>query len=220
MKIKKIVRFLLVFCLITAVFLMSGCGKTTENNNTTGENNNQNNTENPDNTETPNNTETPGNENNQTTTAPDLDAIYAAVSTAYGTDFHATEAKDAAYLTSELGVNSADVEDFFCNVSADTAYPDIFVGIKATDETKATAIAQQLETYRASVAGDPNLTPENAAKINSSKVIRQGQYVFLVLLGKTDTSITDETERSTFAATQTKIAEDKINEFFNTANPS
>jgi len=154
-------------------------------------------------------------DNNLSTATPEINSVFDAVSNAYGEDFYADSERDEAYLIGKIGIDMNDVESFFCNTATDTKHPDIFVGVKAKDSSAANSVETALEDYRESlVNGAKADTSFNAHKINSSEVIRHGNYVFLVMLGKTDDTITDATDAMTFAKDQVKIAVDKIAEFF------
>ena len=256
MRVKKILRFLLLFCLVLSVCLVTACNRNNNGDMTdddlndtpdiNGSNNNDNNTNNgddplnpadpdnnmtdplnpidpmiPDNGNTDNNAtgDMNGNtvvpDNNLSTATPEINSVFEAVSNAYGEDFYADSERDEAFLTEKVGVNMDDVESFFCNTATDTTHPDIFVGVKAKDSSAANSVETALEDYRESlVNGAKADTSFNAHKVNSSEVIRHGNYVFLVMLGRTDNTITDATDAMTFAKDQVKIAVDKIAEFF------
>ena len=254
MRVKKILRFLFLFCLVLSVCLVTACnrnnnGDMTDDNldntpntndtpvNPNNDNNNTNNGEDPLNPMNPNGQITDplnpinpmipdsgnGNmngdsvvpDNNLPASNPEISSVFDAVSNAYGEDFYADSERDETYLMSKLGIDMNDVESFFCNTAKDTQHPDIFVGVKATDSSAANSVETALENYRESlVNGVKADTSVNAHKVNSSEVIRHGNYVFLVMLGRTDNTITDATDAMTFAKDQVKIGVDKIAEFF------
>lgn len=256
MRVKKILRFLLLFCLVLSVCLVTACNRNNNGDMTdddlndtpdiNGSNNNDNNTNNgddplnpadpdnnmtdplnpidpmiPDNGNTDNNAtgDMNGNtvvpDNNLSTATPEINSVFEAVSNAYGEDFYADSERDEAFLTEKVGVNMDDVESFFCNTATDTKHPDIFVGVKAKDSSAADSVETAFEDYRESlVNGYKADTSVNSHKVNSSEVIRHGNYVFLVMLGRTDDTITDVNDAMTFAKDQVKIAVDKIAEFF------
>ena len=265
MRVKKIMRFLFLFCLVLSVCFVTACNRNNNgdmdddklndepNINDTPinpNNNNGNNTNNGDNNDplnpmnpgdplnpldpmipdngnnngnTNNNGDNNGNmnddnvvpDNNLSTATPEINSVFDAVSNAYGEDFYADSERDEAYLIGKLGIDMNDVESFFCNTATDTKHPDIFVGVKAKDSSAANSVETALEDYRESlVNGAKADTSFNAHKVNSSEVVRHGNYVFLVMLGKTDDTITDATDAMTFAKDQVEIAVDKIAEFF------
>ncbi|MBQ2881986.1 MAG: DUF4358 domain-containing protein [Clostridia bacterium] len=271
MRVKKILRFLFLFCLVMSVCLVTACNRNNNGNMeddnlndnpnvdtpTNPNNNNDNNTNNgeindplnpmdpddpindpmdpidpmiPDNgnmngdtNNNGNNTNDNGNfnddnivpDNNLSTANPEINSVFEAVSNAYGEDFYADSERDETYLMGKIGVNMDDVESFFCNTATDTKHPDIFVGVKAKDSSAADSVETAFEDYRESlVNGYKADTSVNSHKVNSSEVIRHGNYVFLVMLGRTDDTITDVNDAMTFAKDQVKIAVDKIAEFF------
>ena len=270
MSVKKIFRFLFLFCLVMSVCLVTAC-----NRNNNGDMNDDNLNDIPNVTPTPNNPNNNGNntnnggindplnpmdpgdnitdplnpidpmipndgntngdtnnipndpnnngglnnsvvpDNNLSTATPEINSVFDAVSNAYGEDFYANSERDETYLMGKIGIDMEDVESFFCNTATDTKHPDIFVGVKAKDSSAASSVQTALEDYRESlVNGVKADTSVNAHKVNSSEVIRHGNYVFLVMLGRTDDTISDATDAMTFAKDQVQIAVDKIAEFF------
>ncbi len=264
MKVKKIFRSLILFCLVICVCLVTACNRNNNGNmedddlndkpnvNNPSDNNGNNNDNNTNNGEIndplnpmdPNDQMTdpldpidpmiPDNgnmngdtnngdfnddnvvpDNNLSMANPEINSVFEAVSTAYGEDFYADSERDETYLMGKIGINMDDVESFFCNTATDTKHPDIFVGVKAKDSSAADSVETALEDYRESlVNGYKADTSVNSHKVNSSEVIRHGNYVFLVMLGRTDDTITDVNDSMTFAKDQVKIAVDKIAEFF------
>ena len=268
MRVKKILRFLFLFCLVLSVCLVTACNRNNNgdmnddnlddnpNINTPNDpnNNNGNNTNNgdandplnpmnpgdqiddplnpidpmiPDNGNSNGNTNNNGNDNgtmnddtvvpdnNLSMATPEINSVFEAVSNAYGEDFYANSRRDETFLMGKIGVNMDDVESFFCNTATDTKHPDIFVGVKAKDSSAADNVETAFKDYRESlVNGFKTDTSVNSHKVNSSEVIRHGNYVFLVMLGRTDDTITDVNDAMTFAKDQVKIAVDKIAEFF------
>lgn len=88
-----------------------------------------------------------------------------------------------------------------------------FIAIEAK-EGKGEDIEAALTTYRTNLIEDSFMYPMNIAKVNSSKVIREGDYVFLLMLGKIDerAEVTEE-EAFKFAEEEVAKVENIINDF-------
>lgn len=61
--------------------------------------------------------------------------------------------------------------------------------------------------------------PGNMAKVNASRVLRHGDYVFFLMLGAIDDAAETDEQAATFAEEQTQIAVDAIEAVFNGEEP-
>ncbi|MGN9166251.1 DUF4358 domain-containing protein [Tissierellaceae bacterium HCP3S3_D8] len=145
----------------------------------------------------------------------DLNEIHDAVKEAYGEDYFPNRELTPEEIENLTGIKEDDMEDFIAESPMISVQADTFIAIKAK-EGKGDIIEKSLEKYRTSLVEDSLQYPMNIAKVNGSKIVRHGDYVFFLMLGKIDerTEATDE-ERLEFAKAEVKRGEDVINEFFN-----
>jgi len=139
-----------------------------------------------------------------------LTEIHDALKKAYGEDYIPSQAIDATMLAEVYGVDPANVDSFVAEGPLMSTHVDTFIGIRAKDG-KAGAVEQELTAYRDKLVKDSLQYPMNAEKVAASKVLREGDYVFFVMLGAIgDEEKTDDMAK--FAEDQVKIGLDKIKE--------
>ena len=144
----------------------------------------------------------------------DLKEIHKAVKDQLGEEYTPNRDLEAEELEGIVGVPVDDMETYIAQSPMISVNVDTFIGIKAK-EGKADGIETGLENYRKSLVENSMQYPMNIAKVNASKVIRHGDYVFFVMLGAyDDRDDATEEERLEFAKEETKKVEETINGFF------
>lgn len=144
----------------------------------------------------------------------DIKEIHTAVKDSLGEDYVPNMDMEEEGLENMLGVKAEDIEEFIAQTPMISVSVDTFIAIKAK-EGKADAIEEGLNNYRKNLVENSLQYPMNLAKVNASKVIRHGDYVFFTMLGRFDDrmDITEE-QALEFAKEETKKIEDVINKFF------
>ena len=148
------------------------------------------------------------------TKKPDLKDIHDAVVAAYGENYIPSVPMDKEVLVTATGVKAEDIEEFIAQTPTIDLSTDTFVAIKAV-EGKGLDVETELIKYQVFVANESFQYPMNQAKAKASKVIRQGDYVFFIMLGASNPAENStEEEALTFAKEQIKIGNDAIAAMF------
>lgn len=144
----------------------------------------------------------------------DIKEIHTAVKESLGEDYTADRDLEKEELEGIVKVKAEDMEEYIAQAPMISVGVDNFIAIKAK-EGKADEIEAGLNNHRKYLVEDSMQYPMNIAKINASKVIRHGDYLFFVMLGKYDDrdNVTEE-QALEFAQEETKKVEDIINGFF------
>lgn len=144
----------------------------------------------------------------------DLKEVHAAVKEALGEDYYPNRELTVEEIENLTGIKEEDMETFIAESPMISVNIDTFIAIKAK-EGKGDSIEESLEKYREYLVEGSLQYPMNIAKVNSAKVVRHGDYIFFLMLGKFDDreDATDE-ERLEFAKAETQKVEDIINKFF------
>ncbi|MDU5082716.1 DUF4358 domain-containing protein [uncultured Tissierella sp.] len=144
----------------------------------------------------------------------DLKEVHAAVKEVLGEDYYPNRELTMEEIENLIGIKETDIEIVIAEAPMMSVNVDTFIAIKAK-EGKGATIEESLEKHRKFLVEESLQYPMNMPKVNSAKVVRHGDYVFFLMLGKYDDrqEATDE-ERLEFAKTEVKRAEDAINKFF------
>lgn len=144
----------------------------------------------------------------------DLKAVHESVKESLGEDYSPNMEMTFETIESLTGIKEADVETYIAESPMISMNVDTFIAMKAK-EGKGDAIEAGLEKYRKYLVEESMQYPMNLAKVNAAKVVRHGDYVFFLMLGKYDDreEATDE-ERLEFAKAEVQKVEDIINKFF------
>lgn len=144
----------------------------------------------------------------------DLNEIHKAVKDQLGEDYTSDRELLIEELEPMVGVDKSDIETYIAEAPMISVGVDTFIAIKAK-EGKADGIEQGLQNHKKFLMEESFQYPMNIAKVNASKVIRHGDYVFFVMLGAyDDREDATEEERLEFAQAETKKVEETINGFF------
>lgn len=141
--------------------------------------------------------------------------IHQAVKDAYGEAYYPNMELDAATLESMMGLTSDMYDEVVAEGPMISASVDMFVAVKAA-EGKGDDVEKVLNDYRDYLINDALQYPTNAVKVQASQVVRQGDYVFFVLLGEIPMDVEEQGEDAILKAAQdgVKIGVDTINGFF------
>lgn len=152
---------------------------------------------------------------NEQTVNVDLSDIRDAVKNAYGEDYIPNMEYDDVFITETLDIEKGDYEQIVAEGPLVSFNIDTFIAVKAKAD-KADTVEKKLKDYRDYLVNDAMMYPTNAVKIQASKVIRHGNYVFFVCLGTIDTETEEKGDDAILEAAKknTKLAEDTIDKFF------
>lgn len=144
----------------------------------------------------------------------DIKEVHNAVKESFGEDYIPNTDIEKDGIENIYGLKVEDMEEYIAQAPMISMNVDTFIAIKAK-EGKADAIEEGLNSYRKNLVENSMQYPMNLAKVNASKVIRHGDYVFFTMLGRFDDrmDITEE-QALEFAQEETKKVEDVINGFF------
>lgn len=148
----------------------------------------------------------------------DLNEIHSAVKESLGEDgYFPNREMTIEELEDLMGLNQSDIESYVGEGPMMSVSIDTFLAIKAK-EGKADAVEASLQEYRTFLVEDSMQYPMNLAKVNASKVVRYGDYVFFLMLGGVDPNMdnedTTDEDRLEFAKGEIQKVEEAINKFF------
>ncbi len=138
-----------------------------------------------------------------------LSKFHQAVKDAYGENYIPSMEFTKEELSERFGVSEDWYDDAFAEGPMMSGHVDTFVAIKAKDG-KAEEVEKALNAYRDTQINDTLQYPMNIEKVNASKVLKQGNYVFFVMLGGFGEEETEEQAKK-YAEEQTQIGVDAIN---------
>ena len=140
--------------------------------------------------------------------------ILASIKEVYGEDYVPSMALDSEMLNGLLNITSDQYVDFAAEMPMISAQVDTVVILQAA-EGQADALEAALNTYRDTLVNDSMQYPMNVAKVNASKVVRNGDYVAFLMLGKiNDNMEVSESEAAEYEEEQVQKAVDAFNGAF------
>ena len=143
----------------------------------------------------------------------DLRQVHDAVVNSLGEDYIPDRDMEKEELEN-MGLNTDDMEEYIAQAPMISMNVDNFIGIKAKNG-KAEEIEKALEDWRDYLIENSMQYPMNIAKVNAADVVRHGDYVFFILLGKYDgRDDATEEEQLDFAKDEVRKVEDVIAGFF------
>lgn len=144
----------------------------------------------------------------------DINEIHKKIKDEFGDNYIPNMNLNESELENMIGVKKEDIDEYIAEVPMMSVNVDTFIAIKAK-EGKADNIEESLNNYRKSLVENSMQYPMNQAKVNGSKVVKQGDYIFFIMIGKYDDrdDITEE-EALDFAKEEVSKVEDIINNFF------
>lgn len=155
--------------------------------------------------------------NNQDVTVDEttFDKVVQGIKDEYGDDYIPSMKMDDQMFADATGVNMDNVEKYYAETPMISAQVDTFIAVQAK-EGKGEEVEKELNAYRDRLVNDTMQYPMNVAKVQSSEVVRHGDYVYFVMLGKfNEDENADDKSALEFAKAETKRGLDKIASFFN-----
>ena len=145
----------------------------------------------------------------------DIKEVHEKVKSELGEDYFPSMELTLDDLVGRTGVNPDNVDEFIAEIPMMSVHVDTFIAVKA-NESDGEAVEASLEGYHNEILEQSANYPMNVAKVNASKVIRNGDYVFFVMLGAMDDdNDMDSSDAAKFAEKENQRAIDVINSFFN-----
>ena len=123
-------------------------------------------------------------------TATGLGAFREALRGVYGEKYYPDTELSETEIREELGLDDSLYEEVYAERSAQNAHPDMFGAVKVKDG-KTEEVKQKLTAYKQRLLED-NSFEANTEKINAAEVYAEGDYVFFVLLGDIEDSVSSE----------------------------
>ena len=139
-----------------------------------------------------------------------LEEIHNAVKEVYGENYlpeMPMEINDVLNISSDL------YEEAIAETPMISAHVDTFIAIKAK-EGKGEEVEKALTSYRDYLINDSLQYPMNVPKVNASSVLREGDYVFFVMLGQIKDDMAEEEDMLKQAQESNQLAIDAIKKFF------
>lgn len=131
-----------------------------------------------------------------------LSDVVQAVKDAYGDDYIPSMPIEKEQLADIYSVSVDDIEEFVAEMPMVSVHVDTFIAIKAKTG-KGESIEKQLNEYRDYLISNALQYPSNISKVQSSQVVRHGDYVFFVMLGAfNENADATEEDQNTFAVEQ------------------
>lgn len=144
----------------------------------------------------------------------DLKAVHEAVKESLGEDYYPDSEMEFEMIENFTGIKEEDLEFYIAEMPMISMSVDTFIAMKAK-EGKGDDVEAGLEKYRKYLVEESMQYPMNMAKVNAAKVVRHGDYVFFLMLGKYDDRLeATEEEQIEFAKLEIENVEKVINKFF------
>lgn len=128
-----------------------------------------------------------------------IDAIHTAVKEAYGDEYMPSVLLSEDEIKMMYGVEPEWCEQVLAEIPMISTHIDTLIAIKAVDG-KVENVEAALNDYKAYLEADTFQYPFNIPKIKASTVITRGNYVFFIMLGVLDVSMTDAAEEEQLKA--------------------
>ncbi len=142
--------------------------------------------------------------------------IVEAVKAAYGESYLAQMEIDATSLEELYGLKPEMYTEVYGGMPMMSVHVDTFIAVRAA-EGQADAVEAALTSYRDYIVSDTMMYPMNIGKVAGSKVYRNGDYVFFIMLGEIPLEVSDQGDEATkaYAEEQNDIAIKAIDELLN-----
>lgn len=145
----------------------------------------------------------------------DITAVHEKVRDELGEDYFPSMELTLDELVDRTEIDPTNVNSFIAEIPMMSVHVDTFIAIKANDG-EGEVVDTSLNTYQKYLTDQASNYPMNIAKVNASKVVRHGDYVFFVMLGAMDdVNDPDSSEAAQAAEVENQRAVDVINSFFN-----
>lgn len=110
------------------------------------------------------------------------------VKNAYGSNYIPNMEYPKKEIAEKFGLAENLYEDILAEGPIISTNADTFIAVKAK-KGKEDDVEDALQLYRRKLMNEPTEYTSNQAKINASQIIRQGRYVFLLVLGNAPMSV-------------------------------
>lgn len=155
----------------------------------------------------------------KTDSQPDISLtdILDAVKTAYGDSYIPQMQLDQETLEQKYGLTEDMYKEALGEAAMISVQVDEFVAVHAS-QGRADDVEEALNNYRDYLINETVNYPMNIGKINGSKVYRNGDYVFFIMLGDMPQEVMDgpEEEAKAYAEKQNEIAVEAIDHLLET----
>lgn len=108
----------------------------------------------------------------------------------YGDKYYPDTEMTEDEIRDELGLTDDLYEEVYAERTAQKAHPDTFIAVKVKDG-KTEAVKEKLEAYKSQLKEDEDFSA-NADKLDAAQIYDNGDYVFFVLLGDVEDSVSSE----------------------------
>lgn len=140
--------------------------------------------------------------------------VFDAIRDAYGEDFLPDGDMMEEEFTETYGLNMDEVEEICAQITMISFHPDRLLVVKAK-EGKGESVEKTLSAARDQLVENGMWYPANLAKVNASRVLRQGDYVVYMMLGAVDPDMqASEEDAAKFAEEQMEIGVSAFNKLF------
>lgn len=136
------------------------------------------------------------------------------IKTDMGESYYPNMPLDEEMVKNLLNIDMELVEEFVAEVPMISVNPDTVVILKAK-EGKAEELLPLLEAAKSKMIEETFTYPQNAEKVQATKLVQQGNYFGLLMLGDTTNNISeDPEERLAYAEKEVQKAVDAFNSMF------
>lgn len=144
-----------------------------------------------------------------------LDDILNAIKETYKDKYMPDSPIDSQVLNDVMGISPELCESYVAEMPMISTFVETFIGVKAK-EGKGADVEKALTEYQEYLLNDTMQYPMNVSKIQASRVIRHGDYVFFVMLGGPDDAAMEKGDEAALKSAEenNQIAVDIINGFF------
>lgn len=139
-----------------------------------------------------------------------LEKVHKAVKDVYGENYIPSMPIEIKQLSEMYGITTDNIEEFIAEGPAISTHVDVFIGAKAKSG-KVDEVEKEFIAYKDKLVKDSMQYPMNLAKVNAAQVVKEGDYVFFVMVGAiNDKDGATEDEQAKFAQDEVKKAVDAI----------
>lgn len=137
--------------------------------------------------------------------------IHEAVKEAYGDAYYPSMQYDETQIEELFGLSSDLYDEIIAEGPMISVHVDTFIAVKAK-EGKVDEVESKLNEYRDTLINDAMQYPTNKIKIEASKVVKKGNYVFFILLGEIPMEVQEQGDEAILeeAKNQVNIAVEAI----------
>ena len=144
----------------------------------------------------------------------DIKEIHRQIKEELGEDYLPDMSLSVEELQESTQINKENIEEFIAEVPMISIHVDTFIAVEAV-EGKGGQVEKTLEDYRTYLNDEALNYPANVGKLKSAKVVRHGDYVFFIMVGRpNDIEDQESQEALEFSQEEVKRVETVIDNFF------